>query len=90
MNHKYFDKIVLSQEAFGDELYNILGQLMKILLAEGYECLVYDEDVGIIVIEFNYSPRMHFGGPEPMWLNKEEAELICQYRYEQGDIEEAI
>lgn len=77
---KKCDKIVLSREAWGDDLYNVLGQTLKILLREGYECQIYDDDIDILVINFNYSKRMGFGGPKLMWLSEDEAELIDDFR----------
>lgn len=77
---KKYDQIVLSREAWGDELYNVLGQTLKILLREGYECQIYDDDLDILVIKFNYSKRMGFGDPELMWLEEDEVDLINDYR----------
>ena len=83
MTNNDVSKLVLSREAFGDDLWNVVGEQLKILTREGYICVVYDDDIDIIVIQYEYRDKhdsIYYGLPQPVWLNEDEQEVIESYR----------
>ena len=75
MDNKY-SEIVLSREEFEEDLWNEVGETLRILTTAGYECQVYDDDFEIIVIRFNYAPRMGFGNETLEWLSETDREFL--------------
>lgn len=80
MEDKRYNEIVLASEDFGDQLWQIVGEALKILCDAKYECEVYDDDVGIICIKYNYHPSMGFGNHTLEWVSPEEQALLNTYR----------
>lgn len=57
------------------EFQNKLSEAIMLLLGAGYICTVLEDEVGIIVI--NYERDGHsYGSPYPYWLTPEQAESI--------------
>lgn len=62
-----------------EELFQRVGEQIRILLEEGYLAVVqYDEPgLGIIVVEFGPDDRfVHWGCSRPVWLTPEEEEAL--------------
>lgn len=83
--NKKFETIVLTEEDFGEELYNIVGIMLKILFKAGYICVVKEEIDGIIRIDYNYDEYNNFGNALPVWLDIDEAELLYSLIDDEGE-----
>ena len=75
MDNRY-SEIVLSREEFEEDLWNEVGETLRILTTAGYECQVFDDDFEIIVIRFNYAPKMGFGNETLEWLSEEARDFL--------------
>jgi len=64
-----------------EELFQRVGEQLKLLLGAGYLAVVrYDEPgIGVIVIEYQHDENLDYWGcVQPMWVTPEEAEkIIC-------------
>lgn len=74
--NKKFETIVLTEEDFGEDLYNTVGTVLKILFKARYICVVREEIEGIIRIDYDYDEYNNFGNAIPVWLDLDEAELL--------------
>lgn len=79
-NNIGYNSIVFSDKEYSDtdEMWEDISKTLQILFRQGYKCEIYDDDVDIIVINYEYSDGM--GGPYLMWLTDEEAYLVEQHR----------
>ena len=82
---KKFETIVLTEEDFGEDLYNAVGTVLKILFKAGYICVVKEEIDGIIRIDYNYDEYNNFGNALPVWLDIDEAELLYSLIDDEGE-----
>ena len=57
------------------EFQSKLSEAIMLLLGAGYICTVREDDVGIIVIEYDHDDSA-YGSPHPYWLTPEQAESI--------------
>lgn len=75
-----YNSIVFSDEGYSDtdEMWEDISKTLQILFRQGYKCEIYDDDVNIIVINYEYSDGM--GGPYLMWLTDDEVELVQNFR----------
>ena len=78
-----YNEIVLCRDEFGDNLWNVVGQQLSILTKAGNICVVYDDDVDIIVIQYEHDDTHIFGDSmgawgvcNPVWLTCEEIEKV--------------
>ena len=80
-----YNSIVFSDEGYSDtdEMWEDISKTLQILFRQGYKCEIYDDDVNIIVINYEYSDGM--GGPYLMWLTDDEAELVQNFRDNEKD-----
>lgn len=80
-----YNSIVFSDEGYSDtdEMWEDISKTLQILFRQGYKCEIYDDDVNIIVINYEYSDGM--GGPYLMWLTDDEAELVQNFRDKEED-----
>lgn len=80
-----YNSIVFSDEGYSDtdEMWEDISKTLQILFRQGYKCEIYDDDVNIIVINYEYSDGM--GGPYLMWLTDDEAELVQNFRDNEED-----
>ena len=87
MTNKKFNTVVLTSEEFGNNLYNVVSDTIKILTKAGYVCVVSEEESDIIRIDFNYDEFNHFGNPIPVWFDERELEIIdfCLDYYREDD-----
>ena len=55
--------IVMSRDEFGDELWNSVGKMLKLLTESGYQCKVHQDEpaFNIGVIDYNYDERLEWG-----------------------------
>ena len=75
MSNKY-STLVLTNEEFGDNLYTEVANILRILMKANYVCVVQEEEVGIIRIDYNYDSYLHFGNAIPVWYDERELEII--------------
>lgn len=64
--------IVLTKEDHGDKLFEVMGELLKILTTSGYVCKVRVDEpsFGIYVIEYDYDdPKLT--STELVWIDSE-------------------
>lgn len=75
-----YNSIVFSDEGYSDtdEMWKDISKTLQILFRQGYKCEIYDDDVNIIVINYEYSDGMD--GPYLTWLTEDEVESIEQLR----------
>ncbi len=80
-----YSSIVFSDEGYSDvdEMWGDISKTLQILFHQGYKCEIYDDDVNIIVINYEYSDGM--GGPYLMWLTDDEVELVQNFRDKEED-----
>lgn len=76
-----YESIVFTKDCFGDKLWEKVGEQLKLLTEAGYICVVRDDDVNIIVIEFQHENRA-LGSAYPYWLYPEEEETVVYQDYE--------
>lgn len=69
---KLYEELVLTKEDFGDDLYRVLGDVLKILFKSKYKAIVREEDDGVIAIHYNYDiDNCRFGGPDAKWISED-------------------
>ena len=76
---KRYEEIVLTKENFGDDLWNQVSNVLCLLCKAGYECEVYEEEKGIIVIHYNHDRNKAYSNETIYWLTPKEAEQIKNY-----------
>ena len=74
MGNRY-ETIVFTNEEFGDDLWNNVGEQLKLLAEARYICVVKEEEHGIVVIQFQHD-RPEWGDAYPYWLYPEEEETV--------------
>ena len=80
------NELVLCTEDYENEneFQSKLAEAIMLLLGTGYICTVREDDVGIIVIEYDYDDSA-YGSPYPYWLTPEQAESISLDNNEDSD-----
>ena len=84
-----FNEIVLSKEEFGEDLWKVVGEQLKILTRAGEICVVYDDDVDIVVIQHEHDDQHcrndfdYYGVDNPHWLTPGEWDIIEHHRSEE-------
>jgi hypothetical protein len=58
-----------------NEFQSKLSEAIMLLLGAGYICTVREDEVGIIVIEYDHDDSA-YGSPYPYWLTPEQAESV--------------
>ena len=81
------DRIVLTRDEFGDNLWKVVGQQLEILTKTGYQVLVSNDEPAfdIICLEFCYEPRKGFGNDFFLFVSDDEAESVFAQREENED-----
>lgn len=71
------NELVICSEDFENEeqFKRRIADAIALLLDSGYICTVREDEVGIIVIEYDYNDRA-YGSPYPYWLTPEQVESI--------------
>ena len=74
------NEIVLERDDHGDKLFEVMGELLKILTNSGYVCKVRADEpgLGIYVIEYDYNNELT--NNELVWIDTEKQYI--------GDIDE--
>lgn len=80
MRTKEVNEIVLSREQHGDRLWEEVANILRILTKNEEICVVYDDDVDVIVIQHEHKDK-GFGGDywgvvNPYWLEPEDVEYL--------------
>lgn len=70
------ERIVLTREEFGDDLFFQVGLMMETLLTAGYVCVIREEENGIVVVDFNHDTYKGYGNCVPIWVDPDTAALI--------------
>ena len=70
-----YETIVFAEEEFGDRLWQAVSEQLKLLTEARYICIVKEEEVGIVVIQFQHD-RPEWGDAYPYWLYPEEEETV--------------
>ena len=70
-----YESIVFTKEAFGDRLWQVVGEQLKLLMEARYICVVKEDDVGIVVIQFQHDER-EWGYAYPYWLYPDEEGMV--------------
>lgn len=85
------NSIILAADDFGDDLWFVVGDVLKILCQAGYEAAIREEETGIIAIDFDSDRSRGYGNNTVAWINNEEMEYINEMRginYESETTEE--
>lgn len=71
------NELVLCTEDYENEseFQSKLSEAIMLLLGAGYICTVREDEVGIIVIEYDHDDSA-YGSPYPYWLTPEQVESI--------------
>lgn len=97
---KNYNEIVLSRESFekfSDDinyqrqlLWEKVTQIIYTLTILDYVCVVYDDDVDIIVIQFEHheSDNDYYGVPNPEWIDYETYQEYLAYKDKKEDKDE--
>lgn len=46
--------LVITQDRFGEKTWEVISNQLETLLKQGYQVKIYDDDVGIYVIQYSY------------------------------------
>ena len=78
------NQIVFSKDKYGnnrEKMFEAIAKQLALLMENDYVCKVYDDDVDVIVIEFEHDEKRDaWGCDELCWLSPEEAEFIVDRR----------
>lgn len=85
-----YNKIVFTKDEFGDELWNTVGEQVRLLLKAGYDIKIYDDEpaFNIVVIEYNHATYKDYGNDRLEWVTDEEYDNILAARNYEGEDEE--
>ena len=88
---KKVNELVLCSEDYSNEneFQNKIVEAIMLLTGAGYICVVREDEIGIIAIEFERSDRS-YGSPYPYWLTPEESERVWPYVDEHDATDEMI
>ena len=78
----YEGQIVVTSEQEGgcDKVWLKVAKYLQQLSEQRYMFEVYEEEKGIVIINYGFSHNNKFGAPELHWLDYDECELIENYR----------
>lgn len=74
---KKVNELVLTRDDHGDKLFEVMGEVLKVLTTSGYVCKVRADEpsLGIYVIEYDYdSPEM--ASYDLVWIDLEKQYII--------------
>lgn len=79
-------EIVLTRDVWGDDLFNVVGKVLEILLKQEHICTVRDDDNGIIIIRHEHDESKEFWGCDnPYWITADEWEKVEFHRCTEED-----
>ena len=67
--------LVLTEDVYGDSLWDIVGEQVIVLARQGYQVQIYEEEKGIVVIKFAYFDE-DLTNYRLEWLTSDELEEI--------------
>lgn len=74
------NEIVFSVDKYNGnraKMYEAITKQLMLLMENDYTCKIYDDDVDIIVIQYEHNNRReNWGGPELCWLYPEQVEIL--------------
>ena len=75
---KLCERVVISRKT-EQETWADVASMLQLLTRNGYECLVREELLDVVVIEFEHDSTIKdFGSPRAVWLtSEEEAEVYA-------------
>lgn len=75
---KLCEAVVISRKT-EEETWADVASMLQLLTRNGYECLVREELLNVVVIEFEHDPTVEdWGSPRAVWLtSEEEAEIYA-------------
>ena len=81
--------ITLSRDEFGDQLWNEVGQAIRLLTHAGYQCIVRNDEPAfdIVVIDFTYDSRLEWGNYVVALTSEQYEDLIFNIENNIDDIE---
>ena len=89
MEKVHFNTIVFTRECYNndrDQLYQAVAQQLRLLMENNYVCKVYDDDVDIIVIEYEHDERKEpWGVTDLVWASSEEVDYLINRRIEEQE-----
>ena len=75
--------IVFTGDVYGDDLWKVVSRQVGILVRQGYEVQVYEEDTGIVVIRFAYVDK-DMTRYRIEWVTDEEYDYLYDIREQHG------
>ena len=75
------NEMVFTSERYDnmEDMWHDIAQFIKLLLSNDYTMVIRDDDVNIIVIEYEHNELVEpWGCPNPHWFTEEEAYSIEQ------------
>ncbi len=83
------NSIVFSKSCYQgdrDKMYQAIATQLSLLMENEYICKIYDDDVDIVVIEYEHNnKRDYWGGPDLEWLSEDEQDVLSNYRAQLSD-----
>lgn len=89
MEKVHFNTIIFMRECYNndrDQLYRAVAQQLRLLMENNYACKVYDDDIDVIVIEYEHDERKKpWGGTDLIWASAQEVEDLVNRRLEEQE-----
>lgn len=89
MEKVHFNTIVFARESYHnsrDQMYQAVAQQLRLLMENNYVCKIYDDDVDIIVIEYEHDEHKEpWGVTDLIWASPEEVEYLIDRRIEEQE-----
>ena len=85
---KLYEEAVFTPDSYDDldAMWEDITTFIRILLNNSYTVVIRDDDVDIIVVEYNYdTSKTDYGTPELEWITLDEAEALECARCENYD-----
>lgn len=80
------NEIIFSKDRYDnnrEKMYQAIAQQLMLLMDNEYVCKVYDDDIDIVVIQFEHDEHQEaWGGMELCWLEQDEVEAVENYRFD--------
>lgn len=77
------------EKGVSEQLWRDVADFLRLATQQGYVCKIWDDDIGIVVIEYYHADK-EYGGPYLEWLTDEEADLIDNFRHSTDDYQSNV
>ena len=82
-NGKLYNELILTRDAWGDELWHKVGEQLDLLTREGNICVVYNDDVsvGVVIIQYEHDDQHSgdgWGCANPYWLTPDDLDTLYE------------